>query len=95
MPLEFRNKLRAYAAGGFTKLLNGTAEQRDAAINLIREEGNTDRLRDLAKATVADLVKTIEAAKLTFPDLYDHIRVPRQVGVYLADKLGVTAPIFN
>jgi len=94
-PLEFRNKLRAYAAGGFTKLLNGTAEQREPAINLIREEGNEDRLRALAKSTVADLISTMEAAKLAFPDLYDHIRVPRQMGVYLAGKLGVTAPTFE
>ena len=27
-PLDFRNRLRAYAAGGYTKLVNGTAEQR-------------------------------------------------------------------
>jgi hypothetical protein len=94
-PLEFRNKLRAYVAGGFTKLVNGTAEQRDAAVNLIRQEGNEDRLRELATATVADLVSTIEAAKLAFPDLYDHLRVPRQMSVYLAGKLGVTAPTFE
>lgn len=94
-PLEFRNKLRAYAAGGFTKLVNGTSEQRDAAVNLIRKEGNEDRLRELAEATVADLVATIDAAKLAFPELYDHIRVPRQMGVYLAGKLGVAAPTFN
>jgi hypothetical protein len=94
-PLKFRNKLRAYVAGGFNKLVNGTAEQRNAAVSLIRQEGNEDRLRELATATVADLVSTIEAAKLAFPDLYDHLRVPRQMSVYLAGKLGVTAPTFE
>lgn len=94
-PLEFRNRLRAYAAGGYTKLVNGTAEQREAAVGLIRNEGNEAQLRALAKQTVADLVTTIEEAKLAYPDLYDHIRVPRQMGVYLAGKLGVEAPTFN
>lgn len=94
-PLEFRNRLRAYAAGGYTKLVNGTTEQREAAVGLIRNEGNETRLRDLAKQTVADLVATIESAKLAHPDLYDHIRVPRQMSVYLAGKLGVAAPDFN
>ena len=94
-PLEFRNKLRAYAAGGYTKLVNGAAEQRDPAVVLIRGENNDAQLRDLAQQTVADLVATIDAARLAFPDLYDHIRVPRQMAVYLAGKLGVTAPTFN
>ena len=94
-PLEFRNRLRAYVAGGYTKLVNGTTEQREAAVGLIRNEGNEARLRGLAEQTVADLVSTIEAAKLAYPDLYDHIRVPRQMAVYLAGKLGVAAPTFN
>lgn len=94
-PLAFRNRLRGYAAGGFNKLVNGTAEQRDAAVSLIRGEDREADLRALAQATVADLVSTIEAAKLAFPDLYDHLRVPRQMAVYLAGKLGVEAPTFN
>ena len=94
-PLDFGNKLRAYAAGGYGKLVSGNLEQRTAAIGLIRDEGNEDRLRELAKETVTDLVKTIETARLASPDLYDHIRVPRQMAVYLAGKLGVTAPTFN
>lgn len=94
-PLEFRNQLRSYAAGGFNKLVNGTPEQREAAVSLIRDEGREDHLRALAEATVTDLVATIEAAKLAFPDLYNHLRVPRQMAVYLAGKLGVAAPSFN
>lgn len=94
-PLEFRNKLRAYAAGGYAKLVNGNAQQRDVAVHLIREENNEEKLRELAKATVDDLISTIEAAKLAYPSLYDHIRVPRQMAVYLAGKLGVTAPTFS
>lgn len=94
-PLEFRNKLRAYAAGGYTKLVNGNPEQREMAIGLIRNEGNEDKLRALALDTVADFVKTIDAAKLAYPDLYDHIRVPRQMAVYLAAKLGLAAPTFD
>jgi hypothetical protein len=94
-PLEFRNRLRQHAAGGYSKLINGTAEQRAAANDLIRGENREADLRALAAATVADLVSTIDAAKLAFPDLYDHIRVPRQMAVYLAGKLGVTAPTFN
>lgn len=94
-PLAFRNQLRGYAAAGFNKLVNGTAEQRDAAVSLIRGEDREADLRALAQATVADLVGTIEDAKLAFPDLYDHLRVPRQMAVYLAGKLGVTAPTFE
>jgi hypothetical protein len=94
-PLEFRNRLRAYAAGGYTKLVNGAMEQRAAANDLIRADGRESDLKALAESTVADLVGTIEAAKLAFPDLYDHIRVPRQMAIYLAGKLGVAAPTFN
>ena len=64
-------------------------------MGLIRGENNDAQLRDLAQQTVADLVATIDAARLAFPDLYDHIRVPRQMAVYLAGKLGVAAPTFN
>jgi hypothetical protein len=94
-PLEFTVKLRAYAAGGYTKLVNGTPEQREAATSLICGEGNVQRLRELAQQTVADLVTVIDEAKLAYPDLYDHIRVPRQMGVYLAGKLGVAAPAYQ
>ena len=94
-PLDFLNKLRAYAAGGFTKLINGTKEQREAAVDLICGEGNADKLRGLAKETVGDLVQIIEASKDAYPDKYSHIAVPRQMGVYLAGKLGVAAPEFT
>lgn len=94
-PLEFRNKLRAFAAGGYTKLVNGDPEQREMAIGLIRNEGNEEKLRKLATDTVADLVKTIDAAKLAYPDLYDHIRVPRQMAIYLAAKLGLATVSFD
>jgi hypothetical protein len=94
-PLEFRNKLRGYAAGGFNKLISGTPEQREAAVDLIRGENREADLRTLAQATVVDLVEIIEAAKLAYPDLYDHLRVPRQLAIYLAGKLGVAAPTFE
>ena len=94
-PLDFRNKLRGYTAGGYTKLVNGTAEQRAAAIGLIREDDNTENLRELATGAVGNLVQIIEDAKIAFPDLYDHLRVPRQMSVYLAGQLGVPAPTFD
>ena len=94
-PLDFRNRLRAYAAGGYTKLVNGTAEQRAAAIGLIREDDNTESLKELATGAVGNLVQIIADAKIAFPDLYDHLRVPRQMSVYLAGQLGVPAPTFD
>jgi len=94
-PLDFRNKLRGYAAGGYSKLVNGTVEQRAVAIGLIREEDNTHGLQELAKGAVESLVKIIEDAKIASPDLYDHLRVPRQMSVYLAGQLGVAAPTFD
>ena len=94
-PLDFRNKLRAYAAGGYTKLVNGTAEQRKASVELIREEGNLEALRELAKGAVDNLVKIKDDAKLAYPALSDHLRVPRLMSVYLAEQLGVAAPTFD
>ena len=94
-PLDFRNKLRAYAAGGYSKLVNGTSEQRAAAIGLIREDDQTDNLQELAKGAVGNLVQIIADAKVSHPNLYDHLRVPRQMSVYLAGQLGVEAPSFD
>jgi len=94
-PLDFRNKLRVYAAGGYAKLVNGTAEQRKAAVELIREEGNLEALQELAKGAVDNLVRIKDDAKLAYPALYDHLRVPRQMSVYLAEQLGVAAPTFD
>ena len=60
-----------------------------------REDDNTENLKELAKGAVGNLVQIIDDAKIAFPDLYDHLRVPRQMSVYLAGQLGVPAPTFD
>ena len=95
-PLAFRNKLRAYTASAYGKVLRANnPESRRVVMNVVMGENRADDLKALAQATVAEFVNLLQQSKVTYPDRTEFNAAPRSISVFLAGKLGVTAPTFE
>ena len=94
-PQAFQDKLYTYTASGYGQAMRTSKENSAALMELIKGEGRTDELKNLAEKISEQFLQLIAAGLEHFPDKYENISSPRQVAQAICRMLELDIPTYG
>jgi hypothetical protein len=94
-PQAFQDRLYTYTAGGFGQAMKVSLDSSRALLDLVKGEGNADRLRELAETISEQFLALIAKGREQFPDKYENIAAPRAVAQAICAELKLDQPTYN